>query len=144
MSLLFLDIDGLKEVNDELGHAAGDRLILAVADSLRARFRQEDQLARWGGDEFCVLLDATDGAGLEAAAGSWQRTSSSQGAEPPRVSVGRALRPAGSTLDLEQLIATADAAMYRARQGRVEPTERTRAAGAHGQWKGLGRSRVPG
>jgi diguanylate cyclase (GGDEF)-like protein len=49
------DVDGLKEVNDRLGHAAGDALILATAEALRLTFRDEDVLARIGGDEFVAL-----------------------------------------------------------------------------------------
>jgi diguanylate cyclase (GGDEF)-like protein len=51
MALLFLDVDGLKAVNDELGHVAGERLLVEVADALQRRFRSEDQLARRGGDD---------------------------------------------------------------------------------------------
>ena len=52
---VYLDVDGLKRVNDEMGHAAGDKLILAAADVLRTAFRSEDVVARLGGDEFAAL-----------------------------------------------------------------------------------------
>jgi diguanylate cyclase (GGDEF)-like protein len=52
---MYLDVDGLKRVNDELGHAAGDRLLVAAADVLRAAFRDRDVVARLGGDEFVAL-----------------------------------------------------------------------------------------
>jgi diguanylate cyclase (GGDEF)-like protein/PAS domain S-box-containing protein len=53
--LMYFDVDGLKRVNDEMGHAAGDRLLVAAADVLRTAFREKDVLARLGGDEFVAL-----------------------------------------------------------------------------------------
>ena len=60
LALLYLDVDGLKAVNDTLGHGAGDDLLSELADLLRRTFRSSDIVARVGGDEFCVLF--TEGA----------------------------------------------------------------------------------
>jgi diguanylate cyclase (GGDEF)-like protein len=65
-SVVLLDLDGFKGVNDTLGHAAGDRVLLEVADRLRAVCREDDLVARLGGDEFVVLL-ASAGADADAA-----------------------------------------------------------------------------
>jgi diguanylate cyclase (GGDEF)-like protein len=53
--LMYVDVDGLKAVNDTLGHQAGDVLVVAAGDTLRAAFRQEDVVARMGGDEFVAM-----------------------------------------------------------------------------------------
>ncbi|MCF8032001.1 MAG: GGDEF domain-containing protein [Desulfarculaceae bacterium] len=65
VSLLLLDLDGFKQINDQLGHATGDRTLVACAEAIREAIREGDVLGRYGGDEFMVLAPHT---GLEAAA----------------------------------------------------------------------------
>ena len=121
-AVLFLDLDEFKAINDRLGHTVGDRLLQVVAHRLSNAVRQEDTVARMGGDEFTVLLSevSTDGRGVSAVARKILDTVS----EPVtidehelhvRISAGIALYP-GDGFDAEALVRNADRAMYRAKQ----------------------------
>lgn len=119
-ALLLLDLDGFKQVNDRFGHAAGDLLLRAVADRLRACVRRSDLVARLGGDEFVVLLD---GPGVGAQARRLADRIRCDLATPVvvddaevavTVSVGLAVARAEMTADA--LLREADADMYRAKR----------------------------
>jgi diguanylate cyclase (GGDEF)-like protein len=66
VSLAFLDLDHFKQINDQQGHQAGDRALMAVAKVLRGRLRRTDKIGRLGGDEFAILMPETDSAGARA------------------------------------------------------------------------------
>jgi len=128
-ALLYLDCDRFKAVNDKLGHAAGDELLVEVARRIRTQLRDGDFVARLGGDEFAVLLssvrtaeDAQRIAAKIALAIRAPIDSAAYGRLEPSVSIGVALYPDhGDSLD--ELLAAADAAMYRAKarlRGSVE------------------------
>jgi diguanylate cyclase (GGDEF)-like protein len=116
--VLFIDLDGFKAINDDLGHAAGDELLVAFAERLRGHVRPEELPARLGGDEFAVLLEA---GGREVAeevgqriVGAVQNPFSIRGRQlSVRLSIG--IAPAGSAAGVEELLANADVAMYAAK-----------------------------
>jgi diguanylate cyclase (GGDEF)-like protein len=122
-AVMFLDLDDFKGVNDRLGHAAGDALLVAVAERLRASLREDDLAARLGGDEFAVLLEhAPTAREAERAAdrvlGSLLAPLSVGGGHAVRVraSIGVALASAGASSAAE-LLRNADLAMYAAKAG---------------------------
>jgi diguanylate cyclase (GGDEF)-like protein len=120
-ALLFLDLDGFKGVNDTAGHAAGDRVLQAVARRLTAVVRQADTVARLGGDEFVLLAEALH-ASADAAAIARKTLSSlaspvviDQCAFAVGGSIGISVYPDDAG-DAGRLIDLADAAMYHAKQ----------------------------
>jgi diguanylate cyclase (GGDEF)-like protein len=118
VGVLFLDLDRFKRINDTLGHAVGDELLRGVVQRLRASVREGDLIARWGGDEFTVLLPALRHRSEADAVA--QRVVGSMaapirlGGESMQVSasVGLALYP-DDGLDAETLLRNADTALYR-------------------------------
>jgi diguanylate cyclase (GGDEF)-like protein len=120
VAVLLLDLDGFKQVNDEYGHAAGDQLLIAVADRLRLDLRMPgDTAARLGGDEFAVLLVNLDGwASAQRIANRLlgvlqQALDLPVGRLHPKASVGIALSQGHRTI--EDLLHDADVAMYTAK-----------------------------
>lgn len=126
--LIYIDLDGFKQVNDTHGHAAGDALLRAVAGRLQHTFRSDDLVARLAGDEFGVLLRAGQAADAPAEAGVRLAEKAVAALARPfaldseagklTVSVGASAgvavaRPAGDSAD--SFVARADAAMYRAK-----------------------------
>jgi diguanylate cyclase (GGDEF)-like protein len=118
-ALLYLDIDRFKEVNDTLGHGAGDALLVEFASRLRASVRASDTVARFGGDEFVVLLeDVRERANVVRIAEKMleqaRRPLKLDGAEASiTTSIGLAYSDATSSED--ELLRRADAALYQAK-----------------------------
>ncbi|HSI57717.1 MAG TPA: GGDEF domain-containing protein [Ideonella sp.] len=123
LSVLLLDIDHFKSVNDQHGHAFGDQVLNEVAAACQASLRKGDMLARFGGEEFVVLLPATGPAEAARLAERLRGTIAqlaipAAGSAPirPTVSIGVATTPLATT-SLDKLLVKADQAMYLAKHG---------------------------
>jgi diguanylate cyclase (GGDEF)-like protein len=119
--LLFVDLDGLKRVNDVHGHAEGSRMIQDTATVLTKTLRTSDVLARVGGDEFCVLLTGEDAENAERVLVRLVEAVASHNARQSRpyelsLSVGAAPYDPGEPCSIEELMERADALMYEEKQ----------------------------
>lgn len=121
-ALLMIDVDGFKPVNDRHGHAVGDRVLVAVATTLRAALQDDDIAGRFGGDEFCLLLVGVPPGEATLRA---ERLRAAVAARPVRVdgidapvtlSIGIAHVREGRGADLETLLAAADRRLYLAKR----------------------------
>jgi len=122
LGFLMIDLDGFKQLNDTLGHHRGDEILRRVADALREAVREIDVAARYGGDEFCVLLPHADlqatiavakrlAARFEEARSRWDLGDCSLG-----MSVGLAHRGVSGAASPDELVRHADEAMYAAKK----------------------------
>ncbi len=124
-ALLLLDLDRFKDVNDGLGHEAGDRLLVSVAEKLQGLARPRDLVARLGGDEFAILAegvgDASEAVGLAEQIRQGLLVSVAPGGDEIAASVSIGLVPGPERYDNpEDLLRDADTALYRAKdQGRA-------------------------
>jgi diguanylate cyclase (GGDEF)-like protein/PAS domain S-box-containing protein len=120
VGVLFCDIDNLKPINDRYGHLVGDAVISAVANRLERAVRRQDEVARYGGDEFFIVLDHCDSIQeLALVARNVQSAAShpvetSMGAIDVSISVGAVL--AESTAETDEALRRADEALYRAKR----------------------------
>ncbi len=126
-SLLYLDLNGFKQINDTYGHAEGDRALVAFATILRTALRDGDVIGRMGGDEFAVLLSSTDEHGAMSAMERIRNQLEifNRAAQKPyqlRSSVGSAMTRDDQPSTVDDLLARADAAMYQ--QKRATASER--------------------
>jgi diguanylate cyclase (GGDEF)-like protein/PAS domain S-box-containing protein len=120
VAVAFLDADNFKDINDTLGHSAGDEFLVGFAKRLRAQIRPGDMLGRLGGDEFVIVLQNRDA--IEASLMAARITAAlavpltiGKRQVPMSASVGLSLYPDNAT-DIDTLVKQADAAMYKAKR----------------------------
>ncbi|HWA56851.1 MAG TPA: bifunctional diguanylate cyclase/phosphodiesterase [Gemmatimonadales bacterium] len=120
ISVLYLDLDDFKKVNDSLGHAEGDRLLVMAAERFRISARAGDTVSRLGGDEFAVLIE--DGAGPEGVTSVVDRLTEAMsrpfvlGGNEVKVSMSVGVATAGDDDSADDLLRNADMAMYTAKR----------------------------
>jgi two-component system cell cycle response regulator len=122
-ALVFIDLDGMKDVNDTLGHVEGDRALVETASLLSKCVRQTDIVARFGGDEFVLLLTTAEKDWENSIRDRLQRQLDASNAQPGRryrlsFSVGVVTAEPARWSTLEDLVAEADAMMYRQKQSK--------------------------
>lgn len=122
LSLVLIDIDRFKQINDEHGHLAGDYVLKHLASTIKARIRREDVFARYGGEEFALLLPEVDERGAAQMAEKTRRLVEAQTfrfdgqALPVTISLGVATL-ARARPEAAELVRTADARLYEAKHG---------------------------
>ncbi|MGF1472428.1 MAG: diguanylate cyclase domain-containing protein [Rubrobacteraceae bacterium] len=122
LAMLFLDLDGFKQVNDSAGHEAGDQVLALAANRLRSSIRDGDTVARFGGDEFCALVEGIRGTDEAVQVAERMREClrepfvvESRCFPPLTASIGVVIREPGVEESAGQLLRAADAAMYQAK-----------------------------
>lgn len=117
LKLIFADVDGLKKINDQFGHAAGSQVINDTAEILRDSFRQSDVISRWGGDEFVILLSQaviTSSDVVIKRIGKKIAAFNARSTRPYKLAVSLGVEPTDldSDVALNAVIAEADKSMY--------------------------------
>ena len=122
LGVIMIDLDHFKRYNDACGHLSGDNVLRSVGAALQARARDYDVVARWGGDEFCILVPKTDSAGAVAAAKRFIIAINESLADLSRPDVSAVLNASAGVACFpedgdqgRELVSRADAALYRAK-----------------------------
>jgi diguanylate cyclase (GGDEF)-like protein len=123
LAVVLLDLDRFKEINDSFGHAAGDMMLRAVSRLLTSLARQGDTVARWGGEEFVVVLPETDLPGARRFAERLRRTIEAHPVDEMRTSASCGVATMLPEDNAETLLGAADQGLYRAKSNGRNRTE---------------------
>jgi diguanylate cyclase (GGDEF)-like protein len=123
LAIVLLDLDRFKEINDSFGHAAGDVMLRAVSRLLTSLARQGDTVARWGGEEFVVVLPETDLAGAQRFAERLRRTIEAHAVGDMHTSASCGVATMLPEDSVEELLGAADQALYQAKSNGRNRTE---------------------
>lgn len=119
LSMLVWDVDDFKSINDRFGHQAGDKALRVIANSLRARLRETDFIARFGGEEFVCLLCGTQGEEAQKVADEMRRSVEENGfhsaGKPVRVTISCGIAAFSEGDGVDAVFSKADTALYRAK-----------------------------
>jgi diguanylate cyclase len=119
LTMLVWDVDDFKSINDRFGHQAGDKALRVIANSLSARLRETDFIARFGGEEFVCLLCGTQGEEAQKVADEMRRSVEENGfhsaGKPVRVTISCGIASFTEGDDVDAVFSRADAALYRAK-----------------------------
>ena len=131
--LFFFDLNGMKQINDQLGHDEGDRALRDMAGVLRASFRASDIIARLGGDEFVALLPDADPSQIDLFVGRIELETAERNVEPGRkyelsTSIGATAFDPLNPEPIEDLLVRADMLMYEAKRARKKSRDSTQPA----------------
>jgi diguanylate cyclase (GGDEF)-like protein len=123
LAVVLLDLDRFKEINDSFGHAAGDEMLRAVSRLLSSLARQGDTVARWGGEEFVVVLPETDLEGARRFAERLRRTIEANSVDDMSTTASCGVAAMLSDDSVEALLGAADQALYQAKSNGRNRTE---------------------
>lgn len=115
LSILMIDIDHFKEINDQFGHQVGDQVLQQVSDVLRKQIREKDIVGRYGGEEFLVLMPDTGPEGAMLAAEKLRQSISDRMTQPKQLTISIGVAGTSEAATLDRALVRADKALYRAK-----------------------------
>lgn len=116
LSLLFLDLDNFKTINDEYGHLTGDKILIELSELMQLSVRARDIVVRWGGEEFAILLPQTEQKGAVHMAERLRSLIEAYNFSPAKVTVSIGVATTNQTMDVDSFVKLADSALYKAKK----------------------------